>query len=99
MTALRRWARLNVHPPVSAATPASAMKPTATATERLKPSHQISQSPADERERQRQYNDHRLGDRPDIEAQQQEDDEQRLHLGRPEDPSCMDVRQTNYTDT
>ena len=31
--------------PVSAATPASAMKPTATATERLKPSHHISQKP------------------------------------------------------
>jgi hypothetical protein len=31
--------------PVSAATPASAMKPTATATDRLKPSHHIIHSP------------------------------------------------------
>ena len=31
--------------PVSAATPASAMKPTATATDMLKPSHHISQTP------------------------------------------------------
>jgi len=31
--------------PVSAATPASAMKPTATATERLKPSHHSSHRP------------------------------------------------------
>ena len=31
--------------PVSAATPASAMKPTATATEALKPIHHISQMP------------------------------------------------------
>ena len=31
--------------PVSAATPASAMKPTATATDRLKPIHHISHSP------------------------------------------------------
>ena len=31
--------------PVSAATPASAMKPTATATDRLKPSHHSSHSP------------------------------------------------------
>src|SRR6266704_3108697 len=31
--------------PVSAATPASAMNPTTTATERLKPSHHISQIP------------------------------------------------------
>src|SRR5437660_447940 len=31
--------------PVSAATPASAMKPTATATDMLKPSHHISQRP------------------------------------------------------
>ena len=31
--------------PVSAATPARAMKPTATATDMLKPSHHIIQSP------------------------------------------------------
>ena len=31
--------------PVSAATPASAMKPTATATDMLKPIHHISQTP------------------------------------------------------
>ena len=31
--------------PVSAATPASAMKPTATATDMLKPCHQSSQTP------------------------------------------------------
>ena len=31
--------------PVSAATPASAMKPTATATDMLKPSHHISHRP------------------------------------------------------
>src|SRR6266540_5258860 len=36
---------MSITTPVSAATPASAMKPTATATERLNPSHHISQKP------------------------------------------------------
>jgi len=36
---------MSITTPVSAATPASAMKPTATATDRLNPSHHISQRP------------------------------------------------------
>ena len=62
--------------PVSAATPASAMNPTATATDKLNPSHHISQSPPTKRERQRQHDDQRLGHAPEVEVEQQEDDDQ-----------------------
>ena len=63
--------------PVSAATPASAMNPTATATDMLKPEPPHQPEPADQRERQRQHDDERLGEAAEVEVEQQEDDHQR----------------------
>ena len=62
--------------PVSAATPASAMNPTATATERLKPSHHMSQNPPTRANGTDSMTIKRLGDAPEVQVKQQEDDQQ-----------------------
>ena len=63
--------------PNSAATPASAMKPTALATDRLWPSSHSSQKPPTSAERQRRHDQQRLVDAPEGQVQQHEDDQQR----------------------
>jgi hypothetical protein len=60
--------------PVSAATPASAMKPTATATDSVEAQPPHQPDAADQRERQRQHDDQRLGQPAEVEVEQQEDD-------------------------
>ena len=62
--------------PVSAATPARAMNPTATATDRLKPSHHISQKPPANANGTESMTMSVFGDAPEIQVEQQEYDQQ-----------------------
>ena len=57
---------MSITTPVSAATPANAINPTTTATDRLNPSHQ---TPTNQSERQRQHDDEGLGEVAEIEIE------------------------------